>query len=174
MKKRILTLILALLMVLPAFTACSESTENNDAVQENVTADAPSAGEEVVAEETEAELSEAEARLAIPDNLPEQKFDGKEFRILTDDGYSSADFFAEEETGAVVTIEDNTILGGLGSAVAEVLIEKCPVPMQRIGILDQFGESGDPEKLYAANKMTTNDIVEAACSVIRRKGNGKE
>lgn len=81
---------------------------------------------------------------------------------------------AAKETGAVVTIEDNTILGGLGSAVAEVLIEKCPVPMQRIGILDQFGESGDPEKLYAANKMTTNDIVEAACSVIRRKGNGKE
>ena len=77
MKKRILTLILALFMVLPAFTACSESTENNDAAQENVTADAPSAGEEVVAEETEKELSEAEARLAIPDNLPEQKFDGK-------------------------------------------------------------------------------------------------
>ncbi len=77
MKKRILTLILALLMVLPAFTACSESTENNDAAQENTAVDAPSAGEEVVEEETEAELSEAEARLAIPDNLPDQKFDGK-------------------------------------------------------------------------------------------------
>lgn len=76
---------------------------------------------------------------------------------------------AAAETGAIVTIEDNTILGGLGSAVAEVLIEKCPVPMQRIGILDQFGESGDPDQLYAKNKMTVSDIVDAACQVIARK-----
>lgn len=98
MKKRILTLILALFMVLPTFTACSESTENNDAAQENVTADAPSAGEEVVAEETEAELSEAEARLAIPDNLPDQKFDGKEFRILTSE-QKNFQFVTDELTG---------------------------------------------------------------------------
>ncbi len=98
MKKRILTLILALLMVLPAFTACSESTENNDAAQENTAADAPSAGEEVVAEETEAELSDAEARLAIPDNLPDQKFDGKEFRILTSE-QKNFQFVSDELTG---------------------------------------------------------------------------
>lgn len=76
---------------------------------------------------------------------------------------------AADDTGAIVTVEDNTILGGLGSAVAEVLIEKNPVPMKRIGILDQYGESGDPELLYQKNKMTTEDIVAAAIEVIGRK-----
>lgn len=54
------------------------------------------------------------------------------------------------ETGAIITIEDHTILGGLGSAVAETVTEHCPVPVRRIGIRDQFGESGDPELLYRA------------------------
>ena len=76
---------------------------------------------------------------------------------------------AAAKTGAIVTVEDNTIFGGLGSAVAEVLIEKYPVPMKRIGVLDQFGESGEPELLYAKNKMTVKDIAEAALSVISRK-----
>ena len=76
---------------------------------------------------------------------------------------------AAKDTGAVVTIEDHTILGGLGAAVAEVLGENAPVPMKRIGIQDRFGTSGDPKFLYEENHMTIDDIVAAAESVISRK-----
>lgn len=76
---------------------------------------------------------------------------------------------AAMSTGAIVTIEDNTILGGLGAAVAEVVSLKYPVPVKRIGILDQFGESGDPDILYEKNKMTVGDIVSAAYEVIALK-----
>ena len=82
---------------------------------------------------------------------------------------SQAIIAAAEKTGAIVTVEDHTILGGLGAAVAEVLAENKPVPMKRIGILDKFGVSGDPESLYKENKMTTDDIVAAALDTIKRK-----
>ncbi|MHC1761412.1 MAG: transketolase family protein [Negativicutes bacterium] len=68
-------------------------------------------------------------------------------------------------TGAVITVEDHTVLGGLGSAVAEVLGEKCPTRMKRIGIQDAFGESGNPELLYKDHGMTADDIVAAAVSL---------
>jgi transketolase len=69
---------------------------------------------------------------------------------------------AAKATGAVITVEDHTILGGLGAAVAEVLSEQCPTKMKRIGIKDVFGESGEPEILYRYHGMAVNDIVEAA------------
>lgn len=72
-------------------------------------------------------------------------------------------------TGAVVTVEDNNILGGLGSAVAETLVENYLVPMQRIGIPDCFGESGDPDSLFAKYGMSAAHIAEAAMNVIDRK-----
>lgn len=52
-----------------------------------------------------------------------------------------------QKTGAVVTCEEHNIYGGLGSAVAEVLVENCPVPMARVGVEDSFGESGLPDQL---------------------------
>ena len=64
---------------------------------------------------------------------------------------------AAKKTGALVTVEDNTILGGFGAAVTEVLSETIPTPVKRIGILDSFGESGAPEELYRKNKMTVED-----------------
>lgn len=76
---------------------------------------------------------------------------------------------AAAQTGAVVTIEDHQIYGGLGSAVAEVLCQKYPVPMKIIGIQDRFGESGDPELLYRDHGMQTDDIVKAALSLIAAK-----
>lgn len=72
---------------------------------------------------------------------------------------------AARKTGAVITIEDHTVLGGFGSAVAEVLGEKCPTGMKRIGIQDAFGESGNPELLYKDHGMTVDDIVAAAVSL---------
>lgn len=64
-----------------------------------------------------------------------------------------------KETGLIVTAEDHNIFGGLGSAVAEVLVENYPVPMMRIGIPDCFAESGDPEKLAVKYGLSCKTIV---------------
>ncbi len=74
-----------------------------------------------------------------------------------------------QETGALVTYEDNTINGGLGSAVAEVLVENVPVPMERIGLRDTFGESGKRELLFDKYGMNVSHVVAAAERVIARK-----
>jgi transketolase len=71
------------------------------------------------------------------------------------------------ECGAIVTAEEHSIIGGLGSAVAEVLSEKKPVPIKRIGIKDVFGMSGKPEELMKAYGLTAEDIAEAARSLKR-------
>ncbi len=76
---------------------------------------------------------------------------------------------AAEKTGALVTVEDNTVLGGLGAAVTELLSGIRPTPVKRIGILDRYGESGDPDLLYRDNKMTVEDIVSAVKASIRLK-----
>ncbi len=76
---------------------------------------------------------------------------------------------AASETGCIVTVEDSTILGALGGAVAEVLAEKMPAPMCRVGIRDTFTESGDLDGLMDKYGIGVKDIVEAAKCVIRRK-----
>jgi len=73
------------------------------------------------------------------------------------------------KTGAVVTAEEHTVIGGLGGAVAEVLVENFPVPMERIGVRDVFGESGAPEELLEKYRLSTKYIVRAAERVISRK-----
>lgn len=76
---------------------------------------------------------------------------------------------AARETGAIVTVEDHNIVGGLGGAVAEYLGEHCPVPLMRIGLQDTFGESGDPTELFAKYGMSPDDIAEAAERAVARK-----
>lgn len=76
---------------------------------------------------------------------------------------------AAQDTGAIVTCEEHSIIGGLGSAVAEVLVENHPVPMERVGVRDTFGESGTPDALLAKYNLTVADIVQAAKRVIARK-----
>ncbi len=76
---------------------------------------------------------------------------------------------AAEETGAIVTVEEHSILGGLGSAVAEVLIENHAVPMVRVGIKDMFAESGKPKELLEKYGLTTENIIKAVKDVIKRK-----
>ena len=65
------------------------------------------------------------------------------------------------KTKAVVTAEEHNIIGGLGSAVAEVLSEECPTPMVRVGIGDVFGQSGKPADLVEFYKISAKDIVAA-------------
>ncbi len=74
-----------------------------------------------------------------------------------------------KQTGAVVTAEEHSIVGGLGGAVAEVLVENCPVPMARIGVKDMFGESGQPDELLVKYGLTAQEIVNAARAVLKRK-----
>ncbi|MEW6095564.1 MAG: transketolase family protein [bacterium] len=76
---------------------------------------------------------------------------------------------AAHETGAIVTCEEHSIIGGLGSAVAEVLGENYPVPMKRIGVADRFGFSGTPDKLLERFEMKSTHIVKAVKEVMRRK-----
>ena len=78
---------------------------------------------------------------------------------------------AAMETGAIVTAEEHTVLGGLGSAVAEVLVQAHPVPMRFVGVQDQFGTSGDPAELLKAFHLMPEDIVTAAKDVLRLKQN---
>ena len=76
-----------------------------------------------------------------------------------------------KKTGAVVTVEEAQITGGLGGAVAEVLVENYPVPMERIGMGDTFGESGEPNELLEKYGMSVAKIKEAVKTVLKRKGN---
>ncbi len=72
-------------------------------------------------------------------------------------------------TGALVTAEEHSIIGGLGSAVAETLGEGYPVPMERVGVEDTFGESGAPDELLEKYGLTAGDIAAAARRVLKRK-----
>ncbi len=74
-----------------------------------------------------------------------------------------------EQTGAAVTIEDHNIIGGLGSAIAELSVEECPVPMKRLGIQDCFPRSGMPEPLLDYYKIGVADIVAAAQAILKRR-----
>lgn len=71
------------------------------------------------------------------------------------------------ECGAIVTAEEHNIIGGLGSAVAEVLSEKKPIPMKRIGVKDAFGQSGKPAELLKLYNLTAEDIVHAAKELVK-------
>lgn len=74
-----------------------------------------------------------------------------------------------KKTGAIVTAEEHNIIGGLGSAVAEVLVEEALVPMERVGIEDVFGESGTGGELVEKYRLTAEHIVEKAKRAMARK-----
>lgn len=76
---------------------------------------------------------------------------------------------AARETGAVVTAEEHQVMGGFGSAVAEVLVQECPVPMEFVGIQDRFGESGTPDELLTAFGCRAADIERAVNRVLARR-----
>lgn len=76
---------------------------------------------------------------------------------------------AVKETGALVTCENHSTNGGLGSAVAEVVVEKCPAPIEMIGVRNSFGEVGKLPYLSERFGLTTKDILESAKRVLARK-----
>ncbi len=74
-----------------------------------------------------------------------------------------------KKTGRVITVEEHQITGGLGGAVAETLAEKYPVPMERIGMPDHFGESGKPKELLEKWGMDKNGIIEKVNKIMKKK-----
>lgn len=76
---------------------------------------------------------------------------------------------AASETGAILTAEEHQIHTGMGSAIAEVIVRNCPVPMDFIGIQDRFGESGKPAELMEKFGLTASYIVEKAKALINKK-----
>ena len=76
---------------------------------------------------------------------------------------------AARQTGAIVTVEEHQIAGGLGSAIAEVLVQVHPVPIEFIGVHDQFGQSGNPGELLEHYGMGVSHIKAALRTVISRK-----
>ncbi len=76
---------------------------------------------------------------------------------------------AARETGAIVTAEEHSIIGGLGSAVTELLAEHQPTLVKRVGIQDRFGLSGKAEELLKYFSLTAEDLVDAAKDLLERK-----
>jgi len=76
---------------------------------------------------------------------------------------------AAEKTGAIVSIEEHQIAGGLGSAVAEVLARRCPTPQEFVGVRDTFGQSGKADELIEHYGMGVGSIKDAARRVLQRK-----
>lgn len=76
---------------------------------------------------------------------------------------------AARETGAIVTAEEHSVIGGLGSAVADVLVKDTFAPLEKVGVNDTFGESGTPKELLEKYGLTYKEIVVAAKKSISRK-----
>lgn len=108
--------------------------------------------------------------LKAADELKEAGIDARVLNIHTwkpidEDAIVSA----AKDTGAIVTCENHTTAGGLGSAVAEVAAEKCPVPMEFVGVKNSFGEVGKEAYLSEKFGLTVSDIVAAAKRAVARK-----
>ena len=76
---------------------------------------------------------------------------------------------AAKETGAILTCEEHNVFGGLGSAVSEVVVKNCPVPMDMVGLEDTFGESGKPYELVEKYGLTPENIYNKAKLLLSRK-----
>ncbi len=76
---------------------------------------------------------------------------------------------AAKETGAIVTAEEHQVNAGLGGAVAEVVVKHHPVPVEMVGVMDTFGESGTADELMQAYGLTAKDILAAAKRALDRK-----
>ena len=78
---------------------------------------------------------------------------------------------AAQETNCILTVENHSIVGGLGGAVSEVLSENCPTLIKRIGIKDTFGESGSLNDLFCKYSLTAENIVKETKEIIKKKTN---
>ena len=73
------------------------------------------------------------------------------------------------QCGCIVTVEDHSVIGGLGGGVAEYLSQNIPTPLEMVGVNDRFGESGDTSDLMSHLNIDCNAIVNASHAAIKRK-----
>ena len=76
---------------------------------------------------------------------------------------------AARETGGIVTAEEHTVVHGIGGAVAAAVVQNHPVPMAFVGVQDVFGESGEPEELFAKYGLTSAHVADSARSLLARR-----
>ena len=76
---------------------------------------------------------------------------------------------SEKKTGAIITAEEHSTIGGLGSAVSEVVTEEYPVIVKKIGVTDVFGQSGTPSELISAYGLTSDNIIKKVKEAIEYK-----
>lgn len=76
-----------------------------------------------------------------------------------------------KKTGAILTVENHNVIGGLGSAVSEVVAENCPVPVKRMGVGEEFGEVGTQEYLAKRYKLTAEYICEESKKLLKKQAN---
>lgn len=108
--------------------------------------------------------------LAAAEKLSKEGVEAEVINVAVIKPLDSATILASvRKTGAIVTAEEAQVMGGLGGAIAEVLAEQHPAPLSRIGVQDEFGQSGKPEELLKHYKLTSGDIAKAAQAVIKRK-----
>ena len=103
-------------------------------------------------------------------SLADKGIDAAVYNMSTLKPIDEAAIAEAAQTGCLVTAEEHVLAGGLGSAVAEVLVQKCPVPLEMVGIKDSFGESGKPDELLEKHGLTVQGIVAAALRALDRKG----
>lgn len=108
--------------------------------------------------------------LKAAEKLKEQGIDAKVINIHTIKPIDKNLIInAAKETNAIVTAEEHSIIGGLGSAVLETLSETYPVPVKRVGVMDTFGESGQPKDLLEKYNLTNKAIAAACIEVMKLK-----
>jgi len=108
--------------------------------------------------------------LVAADSLKEEKISARVINLHTPKPIDKDVIVkAARETKAILTCEEHTVYGGLGSAVCEVISESYPVPVKMIGIKGEFGQSGEPEELMKHYHLTSSDIKIAAKELISRK-----
>lgn len=109
--------------------------------------------------------------LSAAENLKEEGIDVKVVNMHTIKPIDEECIIkSAKETGAIVTAEEHQMAGGLGSAVAEVVVRNCPVPMEMVAVNDSFGQTGTPEELMKEYNLTQGDIVKAIKKVVTKKG----
>ncbi|MBW6468390.1 MAG: transketolase family protein [Coriobacteriia bacterium] len=107
----------------------------------------------------------AAAELLAVDSISAEVIDVATIKPIDADAIAAS----AAKTGGVVACEEHSIIGGLGSAVAEVLGEHQPVPFARVGVRDVFGTSGEPEELMAHFGLTAHHVAQAAREVLHRR-----
>lgn len=107
--------------------------------------------------------------LVAADSLQAQGIEAQVVNVATIKPLDPEQISLAAATGAVVTCEEHSVIGGLGSAVAEILAECQPTPLERVGVKDVFGQSGPASKLLDLYQLTARDVAAAATRAVARK-----